>query len=560
MTSTTKTWYTRRRYWALALLALLVYFCLIPSPLRISPETTGYTEPLLPNGDVDYFAVYEKMYIDKLSPPEDNGYRLLLAACGPRILEQNSMMNKYSWEELPTGEFSKQWFHEMWIPLCEHMYIDPYVKPKFLDNPDYYAFMRKEWEANNKDSEVRYDYKEDNELHQKLAATPWTAEEYPVVARWLEQRTPVLDLFAVAVRKPNFVCWRWRPEGEYIYMMLLPDAQAIRIFARDLQVRVTCRLGKGDIDGAWNDVMSMFYLSRKHYINDPILVINLLGFAIEEMGLESAKLVLQYGNPTAEQLERFAKDLDSLPRKLVRDSEYERQLAYAGLQYLQRGSIDDFYEAIGSSKEKKFTDLTTFFLYLFGGLGDGGPHHIPRYVALLPFDRNIAGKRITKFLQTERRITGDSTWNINSTVRKKIDEEMEQAGIKKGEQVQSLWSLWRVPLIHTRSQLMGDYMISLLFPALRYAQEAHDRANTRLELLRMMVALERYKSDNENYPETLDVLIPKYLEEVPLDPFTGRLSWTYKLAPDAETAVLLHSSEWDASRSDKASLCVRIAK
>ncbi|MDR0328656.1 MAG: hypothetical protein LBI05_10215 [Planctomycetaceae bacterium] len=33
---------------------------LIPSPLQISPQTTGITSPLLPNGDVDYFSAYEQ--------------------------------------------------------------------------------------------------------------------------------------------------------------------------------------------------------------------------------------------------------------------------------------------------------------------------------------------------------------------------------------------------------------------------------------------------------------------------------------------------------------------
>ena len=73
MTTHSKPWYTRRRYWAVALFAVLVYFCLIPMPLRISPETTGITTLLLPNGNVDYFDAFEQTYIHKLTPPEDNG-------------------------------------------------------------------------------------------------------------------------------------------------------------------------------------------------------------------------------------------------------------------------------------------------------------------------------------------------------------------------------------------------------------------------------------------------------------------------------------------------------
>jgi hypothetical protein len=99
-------------------------------------------------------------------------------------------------------------------------------------------------------------------------------------------------------------------------------------------------------------------------------------------------------------------------------------------------------------------------------------------------------------------------------------------------------------------------------PTFGAGEDALAHANTRLELLRLAVALERYKSAQGNYPAALDELVPKYLEEVPLDPFTGRISWGYKLAPDEETAVLLHSSEWDASGEDasRKNLFVRIAK
>jgi len=76
------------------------------------------------------------------------------------------------------------------------------------------------------------------------------------------------------------------------------------------------------------------------------------------------------------------------------------------------------------------------------------------------------------------------------------------------------------------------------------------------------VALERYKSAKGNYPETLDDLVPVYLEEVPLDPNTGRRTLEYKLAPDDATAFLLHPAGWSEDDEDYAQkvLFLRIAK
>ena len=574
MTTQSKKWYRRRRYWSLAILALLVYFCLIPSPLRVSPETTGFTEPRLPNGDVDYFGAYERMYIHKLSPPEDNGQRLLIAALGPRVLEQAYLMDAVPWEQLPTHEFSKQWFENYWLPLCEHMFIDPYEKPRFLDNPDYYTFMFKEWkkgwEANKKDEEPipevccgdplaslynrdETGFKATNELYNTLIAAPWTAEEHPDVARWVEHRSPVLDLFGVAVRKPNFVSWRQRPEHGSIYMTLLPDIQANRQFGRELSVRVTERLGTGDVDGAWYDVMSMFYLSRNHYIHDPFIVARLVGFAIEGMGRESAKIVLQHGNLTPEQLERFAEDLDSLPRIMSVFSELERYGAYSALQLIQnsRTALEEL-DILGDRKHTR--DLVSFFLFLY----EGG--EMPMYITLLPLDRNIAGKRVTEFLQTERLASGTLAWDVNSVVARNHFETMERLSLEKSWQVRSPWRLLRVPLIRTRSELIADYMISLFYPAFRSAQFSLDRTNTHLDLLRVSIALERYHAANGEYPAALDALVPTYLEEVPLEPLTGRKSFVYKPSPDADTAFLLHSSEWREDDGRTKELFVRMKR
>jgi hypothetical protein len=537
MTTKTKPWYKRRRYWTLAILAVLVYFCLIPSPLRVSPETTGITEPLLPNGDVDYFGAFEQTYIHKLNPPEDNGQRLLIAACGPRVLEQTAIVESVPWEEIQTHKISKHWFEEQWLPLCEHMYIDPYAKPRFLDNLDFHSFLRKEWEANKKDDDEKQGsdyYRAADELRQKLAAAPWTAEEYPNIAQWLEERSPVLDLFGVAVRKPNFACYRWRPESGSLGYIMLSDIQAQRQFARELHVRITERLGKGDVDGAWYDVMSMFYLSRKHYIHDSILVVNLVGIAIEGVGWEAAKLILQYGNPSSEQLERFAKDLDSLPRKMTLYSESEHLMAYSLLSG-------------GKEAVKEFLNTPAIFS--------------------LPYDRNIAGKRLAGFYNIERKMSSDAAWYINRTVMKEYIGKRERSFTEKQQRLQrsglkSVWNLMQIPLIRTRSPLIADALIVMLDSGIGSGADALARANTQLDLLRMATALERYKSAKGNYPSDLEALVPRYLEEVPLDSFMGRKTFGYKLAPDSATAVLLHSSEWDetSTNSRKKKLYIRIAR
>jgi hypothetical protein len=45
------------------------------------------------------------------------------------------------------------------------------------------------------------------------------------------------------------------------------------------------------------------------------------------------------------------------------------------------------------------------------------------------------------------------------------------------------------------------------------------------------VAALRYRNDNAKWPETLDALVPKYIDAVPIDPFTGK-ALVYKVSKD----------------------------
>ncbi|MFC1737024.1 hypothetical protein ACFL1X_12980 [Candidatus Hydrogenedentota bacterium] len=58
---------------------------------------------------------------------------------------------------------------------------------------------------------------------------------------------------------------------------------------------------------------------------------------------------------------------------------------------------------------------------------------------------------------------------------------------------------------------------------------------TRLNQARIALALNRYKQDSGEYPEELAKLVPQYLEEIPLDMFTGKEMLYYR---DGESYVL----------------------
>ncbi|MBI5093571.1 MAG: hypothetical protein HZB26_14150 [Candidatus Hydrogenedentes bacterium] len=64
-----------------------------------------------------------------------------------------------------------------------------------------------------------------------------------------------------------------------------------------------------------------------------------------------------------------------------------------------------------------------------------------------------------------------------------------------------------------------------------YIARRHVAHSTAFDGAVVVVALESYRRDHDEYPETLDPLVPKYLDQLPNDPFTGG-PFTYRREAD----------------------------
>ncbi len=467
-----------------------------------------------PAAEVDYFGEFEKLYIDKLNPPEDNGLRLMIAACGPRILEQWALSDLLSWEEIPTHEHGKLWFEGYWTPLCEHLSLDPHKKPRFYKSESFYSYMRL-WRQ-KEEGEVNTE--KDQTLWTHLAGTPWKSEEHPQVAAWLKDRDVVLDYFGHCVRKPNYVSWR-KPSDEGMYAILLPDVQAQREFSRDLRVRITYRLGLGDTEGAWYDVMSMLTLARKHYKNDPLLVTNFVGTSIERYGYEAAKTILKQDGVTKVQFERFSHELNALPPcNSYRDSLLsERYMIFDYIRIFDQNR-KQFHEFLKGMKEnKEFKEEK-----LFGKFGNQS------------IDQEIARNHSLQLHEDckPQRITYEEMF-ANRLYRRQYIENLDkktaeiQTALEKHVQIESNFARKE-----TRSLMLADWMFTNFTPSLLPVDKIYNNCDSELTLLKIAFALERYKIDRGEYPEKLDSLLFDYLEEIPIDPSTSRDTITYKKEGD----------------------------
>ena len=244
-----------------------------PPKITISKETTWATEPLRPDGFVDYLEAVNRRHSQGVTV-ENNACVLLYQAMGPS----------------PQGDrMPDRFFRRMGIePLPdEGRYFEycPDGLPDVLDQP-------------------------------------WTAREQPGVAAWLKRNELPLATITAATERPHYfsplVNSDAKPDGGMIDV-LLPGVQRSRDLARALAARAMWELAEGSQVDAWRDLMTIHRLGRL-VGQGPTIIEYLVGIAIESIAFHGEFQFLSQTKPSAKMLKLYRKQLDRLPpRALVAD-------------------------------------------------------------------------------------------------------------------------------------------------------------------------------------------------------------------------------------------------
>ncbi len=282
------------------LLAATAYVELAHSrALVISEETTYITEPLKSDGkQVDYFAAIQQATYPPNIATDENGYRLLVEHLGR---SPDSTPEHFEC-------VCKQLGLDAAVIRPDRKYVDPtdYLR-SYASGPEFDKSYLKALPPDNRSRDGAAEM-----LDAKLA-WPWTLEELPMMAPWLDENGPTLDLIGEAVRKPLFHVPLARPsEDELLVNTLLPDIQYMRSFARGLKARANYRIATGDLDGAIDDIVTCHRLGR-HVQRGAFYIDLLVGIALEGIADSIGIAGSLEHPPTKEQLQRLIAELDGLP-------------------------------------------------------------------------------------------------------------------------------------------------------------------------------------------------------------------------------------------------------
>lgn len=452
--------------------------------ITISKETTYITEPLRPDGYVDYVAALNRE-CSKGVTTENNAAVPFWRAMGPELIDE---------------EIREKYFKLLGIPPLP-------------EKGDYCVslneFLRLLQEQPRQWDKLAGDLDEDaiSDQQDEAMKRPWSKKEFPVPAAWLEANEKPLALIVEATGRPRcYMPLVANPEHDTVIAVLLPGVQEARQAARLLMCRAMLQLGQGKIDKAWADVLACHRLARL-VGEGPTIVDALVSTAIESIACQGDVALAHCGKLTAKQAKRFEADLRSLPPmpKMADKVHTERYMYLDAVAFVAREGLSALTPLTGGGSSTEVIEKLT------KGAGDvlvdwdvvlkmGNPWYDRLIEAMGKPDRAEWKKALAKMDDDLMKLMDDLS-DYKSLVLSLIFAKSPRVVI---------------------SRWMGNTMISLFLPAIAAGRDVEDRGRMIVDLSRIALALAAYHADHGAYPENLARLAPKYIAEIPDDLFSDK--------------------------------------
>jgi hypothetical protein len=303
----------------------------------------------------------------------------------------------------------------------------------------------------------------------------------PRVAAFFKQKNAVLVLLYEATQKPGCVFDHldkeyWPPDFEDMNLQI----RGMRQFSRFLSLHAQWEAANGNISSALRDVQSLYRLAR-HQCSDPLLIVHLLGIAIDGVATRTFEKVLETGQPTADDLERLKIENPVSHQKIMQKT--FRRESLIGWSFLSQFA--------GKRMPSMLLDENTLpFPVLFSG--------VQAIYRVFLMQSEVAAMR--EFYEEMNRAASLPYYELSTeALEKKFKNLCSQNTVGPCSAV-----------------------LSLLFPAISAARQSAARADAEHNTAELALAATRYRLKNGRFPKKLEELLPDYLFLVPTDPFDGK--------------------------------------
>jgi hypothetical protein len=362
-----------------------------------------------------------------------------------------------------------------------------------IDLADWLAVL----ETNSPAAQRRHDANDD--IDRRKAAAGITAG--------LQKYSPVLDELRASSHRPHSR-FNIRYDEENPWAILVPHLPMLRTIGHLLEARASAELALGNADAAFNDVELILFLTRSIQ-DEPLEISQLIRIAILR---ENALQIVWEGLADRRWSEVQLLDFQAQLQRLTILKDVNRALQ------AERAAGNETCELLRTS-----ADADRIFTSLFGD----GPAFGFFYLRL-----------------------GPHAWMYREQINynRFFDEEILPGFDSAAEQVHP-----RIIEDHAREMERMDAPVdvrfvnhrliaSLLLPASIQVTRKPAFTQTGINEALIACALERHRQANGQFPETLDALMPKFVEKLPLDIIGGQ-PLKYHRTDDGQ--FVLYSVGWN---------------
>jgi hypothetical protein len=462
--------------------------------ITVSKETTYITEPLRPDGYVDYVAAINGR-LSKGVTPENNAAVPLWKAVGPNEIEKD----------------------------CRNKYFQTLGIAPLPEKGNYFVELDKYVEEQNqrKHPEDAWKYSDEFEANwgrlDLAMKQPWSDEEYPTLAEWLMTNEGPLTLAVEASRRPRYyepavVGAAEGPMGTLL-QALEPGRLGLHThfgrsmdrrigLARALVARAMLRIGEGKVDGAWEDLLACHRLARL-VGQGPTLIDALLAMSMDGMACFGDQAFLHHANLNASGLAKMQDELARLapmPRIADKVDLGERFMFLDAASATARDGLSCIRKLMGAWDSESNLNL------LLDILG----HMVIDWDVVL----RLGNAHYEQVNAAYRR----ATWSERKRTLATLDDDMRKTAESArdfGSLVQSIFDNPRISI----SERFGHAFVFLFGWYSSGCNDIECRAIIRFELDQLAFVLAAYRAEHHSYPARLADLTPKFTAKLPKDPF-----------------------------------------
>jgi hypothetical protein len=341
---------------------------------------------------------------------------------------------------------------------------------------------------------------------QGLAAwQPWLPKELPLMAAWVGANERVADRIVAAAARPGlFVPVAVRPQPWRQELMSRTSdevGRTVYYLSHLLVRRATLRIGQGNFDAAWRDLLALHRIARL-YACSPNSGQHDFGTIPDHYALLADEVFLAHADGKQNRFARCLADLERLPAELPAADAIDGYRRFVMLQHLQ--TTVRVGHPLFETLDKRWVSSNP------AGLEAQAQYDLNGALceANRLCDRYVAANRIAD--RTKRRAE-----------LKRIANEVKRnyADLNKRERVFD--GARSGPAIEPET--LGRFAFASSFSELTWGDSdaGESEYDQRFDNIRVAFALAAFRTDHARYPDKLNELFPRYLAAIPKDRFSG---------------------------------------